>query len=159
MAINLDTVDRITEKYRDDTTAFAALLQDINNEFRYLPREALERVSEILGIPLSQLFSLATFYKSFNLVPRGKHEIHVCMGTACHVRGAQRILERIGHKLQVKPGDTTSDGEYTLDTVNCVGACALGPLVTIDGKYYGKLTLNKADKLLGGFHEKDNEPS
>ncbi|MDO9534972.1 MAG: NAD(P)H-dependent oxidoreductase subunit E [Bacillota bacterium] len=99
---------QIAERYSDDTTAYAALLQDINNEYRYLPREALERVSEKLEIPLSQLFSLATFYKSFNLVPRGKHEIHVCMGTACHVRGSQRILERIAHKLQVKPG-----GYYT----------------------------------------------
>jgi NADH-quinone oxidoreductase subunit E len=159
MEIDLKKIDQIVDKYGGDTAAYVSILQDINDEFRYLPREALIRVSEKLTVPLSRLFSLATFYKSFNLAPRGKHEIHVCMGTACHVRGSGRVLDRFAQKLKIEPGETTPDGEYTLETVNCLGACALGPLVTIDGRYHGKLTLNKADKLLGGYHEKDNEPS
>ena len=159
MEIDLKKVDLIIDKYGRDTAAYVSILQDINNEFRYLPEEALKRVSEKLAVPLSRLFSLATFYKSFNLSPRGKHEIHVCMGTACHVRGSGRLLDRLAQKLGIEPGETTPDGEYTLETVNWLGACALGPLVTIDGNYHGKLTLNKADKLLGGYHGKNNKPS
>ncbi len=149
MSIERKEIQPIIEKYRGQTTGHVALLQDIQKEYRYLPREALEQVSQQLDIPLSQLYSMATFYNSFNLEPRGRHEVHVCMGTACHVRGAPRILERLSQKLGVEPGETTEDGEYTLETVNCVGACALGPLVTIEGRYYGQLTPGKAEKLTG----------
>ncbi|MGI6677675.1 MAG: NAD(P)H-dependent oxidoreductase subunit E [Dehalobacterium sp.] len=153
----MEKVDQIISKYRGDSTALIRLLQDINREFRYLPKEALERVAEKLNIPLSQLYSMATFYKSFKLTPGGQHEIHVCMGTACHVRGSQKILETFSQKLSIQPGETTSDGQYTLETVNCLGACALGPLVTIDGKYSGNLKPKDAEKLLGGLYEKNSE--
>ncbi len=159
MKVDLERVDQVIEKYRHEEAAYIALLQEINEEYRYLPEEALKRVSEKLEVPLSQLYSLATFYKCFSLVPRGEHEIQVCMGTACHVRGARRILEKVTQNLQVKAGQTSDDGKFTLETVNCVGACALGPLVVFDGKYIGKLTLNKIDKMLGGNHEKNNETS
>lgn len=159
MQINIEKVDQIIAKYQEDSTAYIRMLQEINKEFRYLPKEALTRVAEKLEIPLSQLYSMATFYKSFKLAPRGEHEIHVCMGTACHVRGAQKILDKISQKLKVLPGETTLDGKYTLETVNCLGACALGPLVTVDGKYSGKLTAKDTEKLLGGLYEKDSEPA
>lgn len=156
MKIDLGKVDQLIEKYRHERSAYITLLQDINNEYRYLPEEALKRVSEKTEIPLSELYSLATFYKCFSLVPRGEHEIQVCMGTACHVRGAPRILEQVTGNLKVRPGGTTGDGKYSVDTVNCVGACALGPLVVLDGNYHGQLTSKKLDKILGGNHEKDN---
>ena len=151
----MEKVDEIIEKYRSEKSYNIPILQDINNEYRYLPEEALNRISEKLGVPLSELYSLATFYKCFSLSPRGEHEVHVCMGTACHVRGARRILEKVTQDLKASPGETSEDGKYTVETVNCVGACALGPLVVFDGKYYGQLSLSKIDKLLGGYHEKE----
>ncbi len=159
MQINIEKVDQIIGKYQEDSSALIRLLQEINREFRYLPKEALLRVAEKLDIPLSQLYSMATFYKSFKLTPSGQHEIHVCMGTACHVRGAQKILDTLTQKLHILPGETTADGQYTLETVNCLGACALGPLVTIDGKYTGKLKPKDAEKLVGGLYEKNSESS
>ncbi len=146
-------VDGIIEKYRDKKTAYISVLQDINSEFRYLPREALKRVSEKMEVPLSHLFRLATFYNSFSLMPKGEHEIQVCMGTACHVRGAPRILSKLTRDLHINPGETTADEKFTVETVNCVGACALGPLVVFDGTYFGHLNLKRIDKLLEGYHE------
>ncbi len=157
MKVDMEKVDEIIDKYRNEKVPYIAILQDINNEYRYLPEEALNRISKKLEVPLSELYSLATFYKCFSLFPRGEHEVHVCMGTACHVRGARRILEKIIQDLKVNPGETSEDGKYTVETVNCVGACALGPLVVFDGKYYGQLSISKIDKLLGGNHEKINE--
>lgn len=148
MKIDLEKVDEIIEKYQDEESPYIALLQDINSEFRYLPEEALRRVSEKLNVSLPHLFRLATFYKCFSLSPKGKYEIHVCMGTACHVRGASRILDKISSELNIEPGETTQDLNYSLETVNCVGACALGPLVTVNDEYKGKLTLNDVDKVL-----------
>ena len=149
MIINLKKVDEIIDRYGDDATAQINMLQEINSVFRYLPREALERVAEKTAVPLSRLFGMATFYKSFNLLPRGRHEICICTGTACHVRGATSILDRAEQTLKIKAGETTPDGRFTLETVNCLGACALGPLVTVDGQYHGKLTAVKLKKLLG----------
>ncbi len=149
MENQLTRIQPLLEKHRERSSGHVALLQDIQDEYRYLPREALETVAAELEIPLSQLYSMATFYKSFNLEPRGRQEVHVCTGTACHVRGALRILDRISQTLGIGAGETTPDGEYSLETVNCVGACALGPLLTIDGRYYGQLTPTKAEKLMG----------
>ncbi len=155
LKLDLDKVDQIIEKYRHDKAPYIPLMQEINDEYRYLPEEALKRVSKALNISLSELYSLATFYKCFSLTPRGEHELQVCLGTACHVRGASQILEKITRNLQVEPGKTTDDGKYTVETVNCLGACALGPLVMIDDKYFGNLTPDKIDKMLGGNHEED----
>lgn len=149
MTVDLEKVDQIIAKFGNEATAQITILQEINSAFRYLPREALERVAEKTDTPLSRLFAMATFYKAFNLEPRGEQEICICMGTACHVRGAPRILDKLEQALKIKAGETTADGKYTLETVNCVGACALGPLVTVDGQYHGKLTLGKVEKLLG----------
>lgn len=124
------------------------LLQDITAEYNYLPEGGLRCVSERLGVPLAEVYSAATFYKAFSLEPRGKHIIQVCVGTACHVRGASRILEEIERRINIKAGETSENLMFTLETVNCLGACALGPIVVIDGEYHGQMTSAKVDKLL-----------
>ncbi len=124
------------------------LLQDIMREYGYLPEGTLKRIAQELDIPLSRVYGLATFYRSFSLTPRGKHLISVCLGTACHVRGAPRIVEKLERDLRIKAGETTKNLKFTLETVNCLGACALGPLIVIDGKYYGRLNSTKMDKVL-----------
>jgi NADH-quinone oxidoreductase subunit E len=125
-----------------------SMLEEIQARYRYLPRDAMILVSEGLGVPLSQIYSVATFYHSFSLVPRGKHTICVCTGTACHVRGAVQVLERLETRLGIPPGGTTRDREFTLETVNCLGCCALGPVVVVDNEYEGQMTTRKVDKLL-----------
>ena len=125
-----------------------SMLEEIQAQYGYLPRDAMILVSEGLGVPLSQIYSVATFYHSFSLEPRGKHTICVCTGTACHVRGAVQVLERLEARLGIAPGGTTRDGEFTLETVNCLGCCALGPVVVVDNEYEGQMTTRKVDKLL-----------
>lgn len=125
-----------------------SVLEEIQAKYRYLPREAMILVSDRLGVPLSQVYSVATFYHAFSLEPRGKHTVSVCTGTACHVRGAIQVLDRLETKLGVGPGKTTRDRQFTLETVNCLGCCALGPVVVLDGEYEGQMTTKKADKLL-----------
>ena len=143
------TVERIVSKYRRDVGMLVSILQDIQAEYNYLPREALEEVSRCLNVALSQVYSVSTFFKAFSLKPRGRHLINVCLGTACHVRGAVRILETIERELGIEPGETTKDLKYTLERVNCVGACALGPIVIIDGEYSGGMSNEKVKPLLG----------
>ena len=142
-----DKVDAIIEKYKRDKGFLVSILQDIQAEYNYLPKEALFDVSDILGIPVSQVYGVATFYRAFSLIPRGRHLIQVCLGTACHVRGAPKVLEAIERKLKIKAGETTADKEYTLTTVNCLGACALGPVVVVDQEYHGQMNQSKSDKL------------
>jgi len=125
-----------------------AVLEEIQARYRYLPKDALILVSERLGVPLSQTYSVATFYNAFSLQPKGKHIINVCLGTACIVRGSKRVLDRISDKLGIGSGETTADGEFTLETVNCLGACALGPIVVVDGTYSGQMNASKADALI-----------
>lgn len=146
---------QIIEKYRQESGTLIGLLQDMQEAFGYLPEEKLEEVSKTLEVPLSRLFSLATFYTSFRLEPMGKHHICVCVGTACHVRGAPIVVDTVERELNVEAGGTTEDGEFTIDTVNCVGACALAPLITIDGEHYGKMTQTKMRKLLKEQKDKD----
>jgi NADH-quinone oxidoreductase subunit E len=143
-------VEPILDRYQRDQGLLVSVLQDIQAEYNYLPKEALVQVSQGLDIPLSQVYSVATFFKAFSLKPRGRHLINVCLGTACHVRGAVRILEEIERELNIKPRETTEDFKYTLETVNCVGACALGPIVIVDGKYSGQMKSNKVKPLLEG---------
>jgi len=143
-------VEPILARYQRDQGLLVSVLQDIQAEYNYLPKEALVQVSQGLDIPLSQVYSVATFFKAFSLKPRGRHLINVCLGTACHVRGAVRILEEIERELNIKPRETTEDFKYTLETVNCVGACALGPIVIVDGKYSGQMKSNKVKPLLEG---------
>jgi len=144
-------IGSILNNYQSDKKLLVSILQDIQAEYNYLPREALTQISQDLGVPLSQVYSVATFFKAFSLKPRGRHIINVCLGTACHVRGATRILETIERELSIKPGDTTEDLKYTLETVNCVGACALGPIVIVDGKYSGQMKADKVKPLLENY--------
>jgi NADH-quinone oxidoreductase subunit E len=141
-------VDEIVSRYKSQITGTVGILQDIQNRYNYLPREALVHIARRLNVPLSQVYSLATFYKAFSLRPRGKHLISLCMGTACHVRGAPRILERLQMILNIKPGQTSRDLQFSLETVNCLGACALGPLMVIDGEYFGKMSARKIEVIL-----------
>lgn len=140
--------DEILKKYKMDQGHLIDILQDVQAEFRYLPKEQLKRVSDKLKIPLSRVFSVATFFKAFSLKQRGEHQVQVCMGTACHVRGAQRVLEELERDLGIKSGETSKDLKFTLETVNCVGACALGPVVVVNGEYSGYMDGEGANKLV-----------
>ena len=141
-------VTAILDRHQRDRGLLVSILQDVQSEFFYLPEDAIEEVSRGLGVPLTQAYSVATFFKTFSLKPRGRHLINVCLGTACHVRGAVRILDKLERDLDVKPGETTEDHRFSLETVNCVGACALGPILIVDGKYHGQMTIDKVDSAL-----------
>jgi NADH-quinone oxidoreductase subunit E len=144
-------VKSVLERYNHDQGMLVSILQDIQAEYNYLPKETLVEVSQGLDIPLTQVYSVASFFKAFSLKPRGRHLINVCLGTACHVRGAVRVLEEIERRLGIKAGETTKDLKYTLETVNCVGACALGPIVIIDGEYSGQMKTDKVKNLLESY--------
>jgi NADH-quinone oxidoreductase subunit E len=133
-------VNSVLQKHRFDKALLVDILQDTQAEIGYLPKEALEAVATGLEVPQSRVYSVATFFKAFSLKPRGRHLINVCMGTACHVRGSAKVLEKIEDELGIKTGETTRDLKFTLDTVNCVGACALGPMVIIGEDYHGEMT-------------------
>jgi len=137
----------IVERYRCGISSLVAVLQDISQEYGYLPEEVLHEVSRQIEVPISIFYSLATFYSSFRLEPIGKKHVCVCVGTACHVRGASKVVDTIERDLQIKAGETSKDGNFTLETVNCLGACALGPLVTVNGEYFGKMDQKKISKL------------
>jgi NADH-quinone oxidoreductase subunit E len=144
-------IKTILARYDGDSGMLVAILQDVQAEYNYLPKEALVQVGEGLDVPFSQVYSVASFFKAFSLKPRGRHLINVCLGTACHVRGAGRVLDEIERQLDIKSGETTEDLRYTLETVNCVGACALGPIVVIDGSYSGQMTAGKVKPILENY--------
>ena len=146
-----EKVESILDNYQRDKGLLVSILQDIQAEYNYLPKETLVEVSQALGAPLSQVYSVATFFKAFSLEPRGRYLINVCLGTACHVRGAVRVLEAIERELDIKASGTTEDLKFTLETVNCVGCCALGPVVIIDGEYYGQMKTDKVKALLENY--------
>jgi len=143
-----EKVDSLIESYADRKELLISLLQDIQAEFNYLPRDALVKVAQKLDIPLSQVFSVATFFRAFTLKPRGRHLVTTCLGTACHVRGAQRILDKLERDHNLEPGGTTEDSRFTLETVNCLGCCAMGPVVVVDGKYESQVNPDKLDRIL-----------
>ena len=147
-------IERIIKRHKEEKGALVPLLQEVMAEYGYLPEKVLKKIAQELNIPFSRVYGLATFYKSFSLTPRGKHLISVCLGTACHVRGAPRIVEKLERDLKIKAGETTKNLKFTLKTVNCLGACALGPLVVIDGKYHGRMTSTKMDKVLKEYLQK-----
>jgi len=146
-----DKIDQIINKYQGDASALIQVLLGIQSENHWLPREAIERVSEKLHVPLSRIQHISTFYKAFSLVPKGRHEIHVCMGTACHVRGAMRVLDTVQDLTGIKPGETDLDLKFSLETVNCLGCCALGPVMEIDGKIHGKLLPSETADVLKSY--------
>ena len=150
-------IDSVLGNYEPgDDSAIIEMLHDLQAELRYLPEEALVRAAEHMQMTPSRLFGVATFYDGFHLEPRGKHICTVCMGTACHVRGAPRLLEQLERDIGIKSGTTTDDLRFTLEEVNCVGACALGPLLIVDGKYHGNMTTANTSKLIKKI-KKDEE--
>jgi NADH-quinone oxidoreductase subunit E len=141
-------LDDIIERYPGRPDYLIFLLQDIQAAFNFVSPEALQLVCDHTGVPLSQAYAVATFYQSFSLVPKGEHEIKVCLGTACHLKGAPRLVEELERRLGVKPGGTTEDLKFSLDTVNCLGACALAPVMVADEQYQPNVTTKKLDKML-----------
>jgi len=144
----LNKVSQIIENYGKKESGLIAMLQDIQKAEGYLPRTAIELVAQKVGVSVSRVYSLATFYKAFRLTPQGRHIIKLCTGTACHVRGADKLQEKLERDLDIKPGETTKDKRFTLEAVRCVGCCGLAPVVVIDGNFHGKLNQKKLDKVL-----------
>lgn len=147
-------VQGIIKKYKGKKEFLICILQDIQEEYGYLPEDALIFISDILEISLMQIYSVVTFFKVFRLQPRGQHIVQICLGTACHVRGGERILDKVQRTLGIQPGEsiTTDKMSFSLETVNCLGACALGPVMVINGKYYRNMTTNKVDTILRKYY-------
>jgi NADH:ubiquinone oxidoreductase subunit E len=143
-----EVLEKILKNRRSQPQQLVEVLQDVQEAFGYVPQEAMTVVARELGVPLIEVSRVAHFYKAFSLKPRGKHVVTVCTGTACHVRGAPRMLDQVKGELGIEPGETTEDRMFTLERVNCLGACALGPVVVLDGQYHPKMTPNKLRELL-----------
>jgi len=152
--VQTERVHSFVRKHKTQKRALIAILQDIQAEYNYLPQEALRAVSRSLSIPLIDVIGVATFYRSFSLKPRGEHVVTVCMGTACHVRGGPRILEEFERRLGIKSGETSDDGKFTVETVACLGCCAIGPVVVIDGDYHGHASIRKVESILKQYQKK-----
>lgn len=146
--VDLQPTEDILTRYPGDPRHLISVLQDVQLAYRYLPRVALERVSETLGVPLAKVYAVATFYKAFSLTPRGEKVLRVCTGTACHIRGAPLLLTELEKRLQIKPGETTEDMKFSLEAVNCVGACALAPVVVVNETAHGNLSVTKVRRLV-----------
>ncbi len=150
-------IDAIIDRYEGRESSILAILQDIQAKEKYLPKETLEHLGERLHIPLNKIYRIATFYRAFSLTPRGLHEIQVCLGTACHVRGGVRIVDRLTTELKIGPGETTRNRKFTLDTVNCLGVCASGPIMVVDGHYFGKMISAQVRGILDQFDTEKKE--
>ncbi|HVN23936.1 MAG TPA: NAD(P)H-dependent oxidoreductase subunit E [Syntrophorhabdales bacterium] len=153
MPVDKKKLDEIILKCGRDRAHLLAIFQDVQKEYRYLPKEAIKYVCMRLGIPQSDGNEVATFYKSLSLKPRGKHTVHVCLGTACHLKGGADVLLSFIRQLDVQTGGTTADGEFTLESVNCLGACALAPLVRVDDKDFGKTTFQEVRNIISDFKD------
>lgn len=147
----MESVQQIVDKYGGLEAGLIAMLQDIQKDKGYLPEEDLSMIASRVRVPLSRLYSLATFYKAFSLVPRGRHCINVCLGTACHVRGGARLLDKLERDLEIGPGETTGDRRFTLEAVRCVGCCGLAPVVVIDENFHGKLNQKSLERVLKSY--------
>ena len=153
-----DIVPMVVDRYGGDAGMLIPMMQDVQAECGYLPQAQLKTLSKSLGVPISQIYSVATFYSSFRLAPKGDHTIQLCMGTVCFLKGAGKISEAIQSEFELTPGGTSPDGKFTFSPVNCVGACALAPVMVVDGEYYGELTADSAAELLHKIAA-DDKPS
>jgi len=149
--MNLAKVDEIIDRYVGEEGILIQLLLDVQSELNWIPKEAMERISERLEIPVSQIYRVASFYKAMSLTPRGKHIVSVCLGTACHVRGGPRVMDKVRDILDIGPGETAPDMKFTLERVNCLGCCALGPVMVVDGEYHGKMIPGKVAEILKSY--------
>ncbi len=146
-----EKIEEIIREYDSSRDSLISILQDVQSEYRYLPESILKLVARKLGLPLIQVYGVATFFKAFSLKPRGKHLLSVCLGTACHVRGAPAVLDEVERKLCIEPGETSEDMQFTLETVNCLGACALGPIMVMDGEYHGQMVPGKVQATINRY--------
>jgi len=144
----ISRIDQIIDQYEGEEGILIQLLLDIQQELNWIPKEVAERISQRLNIPQSQIYRVASFYTAMSLTPRGRHLVSVCMGTACHVRGSPRLLDRITDVLKIQPGETSTDRRFTLNTVNCLGCCAMGPVVVVDGVYHSKPSTTNLREIL-----------
>ncbi len=149
--MEIDRIDEIVDKHQAEASALIQILLEIQAENHWLPAVALHRVSERLDVSLARIRHIATFYKAFSLVPKGRHQIHFCVGTACHVRGAERVLDTMQEVTGIGPGETDLELKFSLETVNCIGCCALGPVMEVDGKIHGRLSTADAADLLESY--------
>lgn len=154
---NFSHTEDIIKKYPREQRYTLAILQDIQREYKYIPKESMEMLSSYLNVPLSKLYSMATFYKALSLKPKGENIIKVCDGTACHIRSSNVILDEIENILHIKPGGTTDDGKFSLETVNCLGSCAISPAMVVNEKYYGKVTPALVREILKEYGGGSNE--
>ena len=151
MPITMELINEILHHYPCEQHYSLAIMQDMQREFNYIPREGLEALSSYLDCPLSSLYSMATFYKALSLKPKGKHIIKLCDGTACHIRGSVNLRSAVERKLGIGDGETTEDGQFSLELVNCLGSCALAPVMVVDETYYGKVTIEKLSEILDSY--------
>ncbi len=149
--MNLAKVDEVIDRYVGEEGVLIQLLLDVQSELNWIPKEAIERISERLEIPVSQIYRVASFYKAMSLTPRGKHIVSVCLGTACHVRGGPRVMDKVRDILDIGPSETAPDMKFTLERVNCLGCCALGPVMVVDGEYHGKMIPGKVAEILKSY--------
>jgi NADH-quinone oxidoreductase subunit E len=144
-------IEQMIDKHQAEASALIQILLEVQKEYHWLPKEALEVISHRLKVPFARIQHIATFYKAFSLVPKGRHEVNICMGTACHVRGANRILDTVQDLTGIKPGETDQDLKFSLETVNCLGCCALGPVMEVNGKTHGKMTSAEIANVLSSY--------
>lgn len=155
--INQEKLDTILTHYEASSANLIPVLQDIQDEFNYLPKDELKVVASRLQVPLTQVYSVATFFKMFSLEPKGRHQVRVCLGTACHLRGGQRLVETVSRRLGVETGHATEDLQFSLETVGCLGSCAQAPLMMIDNKYFGRMSVDKVPKILKPYKKQDQD--
>jgi NADH-quinone oxidoreductase subunit E len=146
--MDFKAVDLVIDKHQEKRTALISILHEIQDKYNHLPEEALRKVASRLRMDLNDLYGVATFYKSFSLTAKGKHSVTLCLGTACHVRGGPKILREMKNLLKIEPGQTTEDRKFSLNAVNCLGVCAIGPVMFVDGKFYGEMNPVKAKRII-----------
>ena len=148
-------ITEIVERYKDEPTPTMMILEDIQKEYGYIPLEVQELVSKLTGTPVSEIYGVVTFYSFFSMVPKGKYVIGVCLGTACYVKGAQLVLDKFSEILGIKPGQTTEDGLFTIDVLRCIGACAIAPAVSINGKIYPQCKVDNVKNIIAEYRQKE----
>ena len=155
--MDVKTVNKILDKFPNTTGNLIAIMHEVQNHFRYLPEAELRYISKKIDVPITQIYSIVNFYNRFSLTPKGKNEISVCLGTACHVKGAGRIIDEMGEKLNICAGETTDDLSFSLNEVRCIGACSLAPAVVINEETYGQVTPKQVSKILNEYRQEPIE--
>jgi len=149
--IDLDKVDQIVDAYNEDKGSLIQILLDVQKQYNWLPPETLRRISDRLDMPITQVYRVASFFKALSIVPRGEHIVKACLGTACHVRGWMKVMKRVRRTLGIEDGETTEDMKFSLEKVNCLGCCALGPIITVDDEYHGKMSPGAVPGVLENY--------